>query len=355
MYRIPEPSRRTVLLAGAGSLLFSATSAWATPWPVQATGTAPALTALNEVVESGARIGALRAIAVAHEGRLVAQRTYGGAAPDSLFRINSATKSVSSMLVGIALAQGKLRSLSQTLGELLPQAATALPGSAAAGVTLGQVLGGTTGLAYDWTTHFRDLAKAPDPVQYAFALERDARLSTGSWSYNDAAVGLISPILERAYGLPLDEVARRNLFAPLGIESFEWERDRAGRAIAYGGLRLRVNDLLKLAWTMANGGLWQGAQVVPAEWVAASTRPHVSGAWPNPPIADSGYGYLWFTGNYKGVPVSWAWGYGAQFALLAPSLRLAVATAAAEPAPQQLPAQNQAVATLVTRVLDALI
>lgn len=353
MYRIPEPSRRTVLFAGAGSFLCSTTSAWATPWPVQAPGRV--VPAFNEVVELGARIGALRAIAVAHEGRLVAEQTYGGAAPDTLFRINSATKSISSMLVGIALAQGKLRSLSQTLGELLPQAGLALPGSAAAGVTLGQVLGGTTGLAYDWTRQFRDLAKAPDPVQYAFALARDGRLSTGSWSYNDAAVGLISPILERAYGLPLDEVARRNLFGPLGIESFQWEHDRAGRAIAYGGLRLRVGDLLKLAWTMANGGSWQGVQVVPAEWVGESTRPHVGGAWPNPPIADSGYGYLWFTGSYKGLPVSWAWGYGAQFALLAPSLRLAVATAAAEPPPHQLPAQNQAVATLVARVLDALI
>ena len=79
----------------------------------------------------------------------------------------------------------------------------------------------------------------------------------------------------------------------------------------------------------------------------------MGGAWPNPPIADSGYGYLWFTGTHRGVPVAWAWGYGAQFALLAPSLRLAVATAAREPPPQQLPAQNRAVATLVTRLLDA--
>ena len=118
----------------------------------------------------------------------------------------------------------------------------------------------------------------------------------------------------------------------------------------------RLSKLLrggeKLAWTMADGGRWQGAQVLPADWVAESTRRHVGGAWPNPPIADSGYGYLWFTGTYKSMPVAWAWGYGAQFALLAPSIRVAVATAATEPLPQQLAAQNRAVATVVGRILE---
>lgn len=298
-------------------------------------------------------MGALRAIAVVRDGQLIAERTYGGATPDTLFRINSATKSISSMLVGIALAQGRLRDLSQMLGELLPEAAAAQPGSAAEAVTLRQVLTGSTGLAYDWTRQFRALAGAPDPVQYAFALARDGQ-PAGSWSYNDAAVGLLTPILERAYGLPLPEVARRDLFGPLGIDRFDWQRDRAGHVTAYAGLRLQVSDLLKLAWVMADAGRWEGTQVVPAEWVAESTRRHVGGAWPNPPIADSGYGYLWFTGSYKGVPVAWAWGYGAQFALLAPSLRVAVATAAAEPPPQELPAQNRAVATVVARILDSI-
>jgi CubicO group peptidase (beta-lactamase class C family) len=153
--------------------------------------------------------------------------------------------------------------------------------------------------------------------------------------------------------MPLLEVARQNLFAPLGIDEFEWQQDRAGRPLAYGGLRLQARDLLRIAWMMADGGRWQGAHVVPENWVADSTRRQVGGAWPNPPIDSSSYGYLWFTGTYKDVPVAWAWGYGAQFALLAPSLRLAVVTLATEPAPQQLAIQNRAVATVVARLLDS--
>lgn len=343
-------SRRSLLIAGAASLLPSARIAHAADWRAQVH--TPGWPGLEDSLESGAHVRALRAIAVVRDGQLIAERTYGGSAPDMLFRINSATKSVTSMLVGIALAQGRLRNLSHTLGELLPEAAAAQPGSAAGDVTLRQVLTGSTGLAYDWTTQFRALAGAPDPVQYAFALARDGQ-PAGSWSYNDAAVSLLTPILERAYGLSLPDVARRDLFGPLGIDKFEWQRDRAGRTLAHAGLRLQVRDLLKLAWVMADGGRWQGKQVVPAEWVAESTRRHVGGAWPNPPIADSGYGYLWFTGSYRGIPVAWAWGYGAQFALLAPSLRLAVATAATEPPPQELPAQNRAVATVVARILDS--
>jgi CubicO group peptidase (beta-lactamase class C family) len=67
------------------------------------------------------------------------------------------------MLIGIALGQGKLRSLSQTIAGLLPEAAAAHPGSPAADVTLRQVLTGTTCLAYDRTTQVRALAAASDP------------------------------------------------------------------------------------------------------------------------------------------------------------------------------------------------
>ena len=349
-FRFSPMSRRDVLWLGASSLVASVADAAAPSWP-EAAPAAPG-SRLAEALDAAAPVGVLRAIAVAHDGRLVAERVFREASPETLLRINSATKSVTSLLVGIALGHGRLRSLSQTLGELLPEALAAQPDSAARDVTLGQVLTGTTGLSYDWTRQFRALGAATDPVQFAFALPREAPPGA-AWTYNDPAVGLLGPILERAYGMALPEAARVHLFEPLGIDAFEWQRDASGRAIAYGGLRLRIRDLLKIAWLAVDGGTWRGTRVVPAAWVAESTRRHVGGAWPNPPVEDSGYGFLWFTGTYKGVPVAWAWGFGAQLALLAPSLRLAVATAATEPSPSQLAAHNQAVASVVGRILDA--
>lgn len=341
--------RRALLLSAAGTVLPSA-RAEGSDWPADPPAPGPALQAL---LDEAADLAPLRGLAVAHGGRLVALRAYGSATTESLLRIHSATKSVSGLLVGIALAQGRLRSLDLTLGELLPEDAAAQPGSAAIGVTLRQVLTGTTNLAFDWMAQGRALATAADPVAYAFGLPRDAR-PAGTWSYNDAAIALLSSVLERAFGEPLDAAARRHLFEPLGIAPFAWQRDRTGRPMAYAGLQLRTRDLLKLAWLMVDGGRWQGRQLLTPDWVTQSTTPQVGGAWPNPPIADSAYGQLWFTGRWRGQPVAWAWGYGAQFALLAPTLRVAIATAASEPPPQQLPAQNRAIATLVTRILDSL-
>lgn len=307
---------------------------------------------LEAALASGSSVSALRSLLVVRNGVLVGERYYGGATSTDLLAVNSATKSVCSMLVGKALQQGKLKALSQSVGELLPDFVQKSSSSSASSVTLGQILTGTTNISYEFTTQLRALVTAPDPVQYVLGLPNDGR-APNSWSYNDAAVSLLTPILERAQGMPLEDLAKRDLFAPLGIEHFSWGRDKAGNAMAYMGLKMRTRDLAKLAWLMADGGKWKGTTVLPPEWVAESSRAHVGGVWRNPPIVDTGYGYLWFTGMVRGKPVAWAWGYGGQFALFVPSLKLAVATAATDPRPQDLRTQTAAVMAVVAQVVEA--
>lgn len=308
--------------------------------------------ALEVALTAGTTVSALRSLLVVRNGALVGERYYGGATATDLLAVNSVTKSVCSMLVGQALRQGKLKSLMQTVGELLPDLVQKTPNSSAFGVTLGQILTGTTGIAYDFMTQVRALASSPDPGQYVLGLTGDGK-APNTWSYNDAAVSLLTPILERAQGMPLEDLARRDLFVPLGIERFSWGRDKAGNALAYMGLKLQTRDLVKLAWLMADAGKWNGSSVLPADWVMDSSRAHVAGVWRNPPIVDTGYGYLWFTGSLRGNPAVWAWGYGGQFALFMPSLKLAIATAATSPRPQDLRAQTAAVMAVVAQVVEA--
>lgn len=104
-----------------------------------------------------------------------------------------------SLLVGQALAQGKLAGLSQTVAQLLPDEVARAPGSPAARLTLRQILTGTSGLAYDYTRDMRPLAAAADPVQHVLALP-SSQAAPGGWSYNDAAISLLTPVLERACG-----------------------------------------------------------------------------------------------------------------------------------------------------------
>ena len=308
-------------------------------------------TALNAVLDDGSRLEALRSVVVVRAGMLVAERYYAGASAADLLPINSVTKSVASMLVGQALDQGRIQSLAEPVRRLLPDAVQHVPDSAAAELTLAQILTARSGVVYDYRTEVSALASAADPVAYALSRPADPQTPV-PWSYNDAAVSLIAPILERAQQLRLEQVAERDLFSALGIERYAWQRDRLDMAQSWSGLRLRPRDLAKLAWLMTDNGRWQGRQVVPAEWVAQSTRPHGEAGWRVAPIAEPGYGYLWFTGRLHGQAVAWGWGYGAQFALLVPELQLAVCTAATAPRPQALAAQNQAVMALVARVVS---
>ncbi|MBU2410270.1 MAG: beta-lactamase family protein, partial [Gammaproteobacteria bacterium] len=286
--------------------------------------------ALQRTLDGARSIAALRSVVVVRNGLLVGEQYYGGASAGDLQALHSATKSVASMLVGIAIGQGKIPGVSATLDSLLPAAAAKPQGAATHGITLEQILTGTTGLVYDFTTQMKELEAAADPVDYALGLPLDPA-KPASWVYNDAAVSLLAPVLARAGGRPIEDIATRDLFGPLGISRFAGARDKAGHVMSHRGLRLCARDFAKLAWTMANRGRWRDAQVVPADWVDQSTRFHVPTTWRAAPVRRTGYGYLWFTGELSGHPVAWAWGYGAQFALIVPTLRLAVTTTATAP------------------------
>lgn len=319
-------------------------------WPTSAPG-AQGMdeAAVAAALQAGAALPGLRALVAARHGHIVAERYYGGADADSLLAINSATKSVCALLVGPALRDGRLPGLDRTLAELAPATFATAPASPAARVTLRALLTGRSGQAFD-SAQLASLAAARSLVRLALA-QPDTPAS--GWTYNDAMVALLSPVLEHAQGIDIAEQAERRLFGPLGITRWTWRRDRAGQPIASAGIALRPRDLLKLAALMAAGGRWRGTQVLPQDWVEQSLTPAGPATWRARPVQDIGYGCLWFTGRLHGQRVAWAWGYGGQFALLAPALDLVVASAATAPLPAALQPQTDAVMDLVGRLVRA--
>lgn len=345
-------SRRQLVMAGAALASERVLGAPAADWDSAAPESQGLQAgAVAGVLMAGEAVPGLRALLAARHGVMVAERYYAGASAQSLLPINSATKSVCSMLVGLALRDGRPKSLDDTVAQLIPDAVAEARDSPAAAVTLRQILTGRTGLAFD-PMRFAQLASAKPLERFVLGLPAEAVPPPG-WSYNDAMVALITPILQRAQGAELAALAARQLFAPLGIDRFEWRRDREARALASAGLALRTRDLLKLAALMADGGRWRGTQVLPEDWVSQSVLSAGPATWRVEPVADIGYGLLWFTGRLHGQRVAWAWGYGGQFALLAPELGLVVATAATSPPPAELRAQTDAVMALVGRLVQA--
>jgi CubicO group peptidase (beta-lactamase class C family) len=270
-----------------------------TGWPVASPATQGIDAAALQAVFDGAgertsfTSFALNGIVVVRNGYLVGERYRNyDYPPTSLFVINSVTKSVVSMLVGIALGEGKLKSLDQTVGELLPEVAAKTPNSPVTRMTLAEILTQTSGLQ---EIDSKALFLFADPVASVLG-QPVHRADPPAWAYCNAAVSLLAPILARATGASLEDYARQVLFAPLGIERFGWDHDSTGSAMSWVGLKLSPRDLAKIAWTMGQGGRWRGRQVVPERWVMESVQSRVAPVWRVPPMAVDGYGYLWFTG-----------------------------------------------------------
>jgi CubicO group peptidase (beta-lactamase class C family) len=275
----------------------------------------------------------LRAVLVIKDDRLVAERYYHGVTRGRFLHLYSATKSVTGLLVGIALADGKLTSRDQTLAEVLPPEILAHASRRVRSMTLRGLLSMTTGLGEelswlssgDW-----DRTIVDDPF---FAG------SPGSFSYSSAGTQLLSAVLENATGENLLTYAERKLFGPLGIvtqprgeghpgpgreteATFGWAHDSRGHYAGGSSLRLRGIDMAKLGLLYLHGGEWEGRRVVPRAWVDASTRSRSDGGFPeNVP-----YGFLIWLPREDGRRAYLMAGFGGQYIEVVPSLRLVTVT-----------------------------
>jgi CubicO group peptidase (beta-lactamase class C family) len=294
-----------------------------------------ALDALAEEVRTG-KFGNTHAILVGHREQLAYEAYFKGDernwgedwtrgvmfGPGRLHDARSVTKTVVSTLVGIALHQGHIDSLDAPLSQLLPARNHLLTGEKAK-LTLRHLLTMTAGFAWneDGPSAENDelrMYASSDPL--AYVLERDLTTEPGTrWTYSGGTTHLLGVILEQSTGKPLEEYAREVLFEPVGIERFEWRGDFGGMPAPASGLRLLPRDFLKLGTLFANGGRWNGRQIIPSSWLEEAMRPQVEIALaPNalPAASRSAYGFQWWYDEYDvagdRVRISAASGLGGQ-------------------------------------------
>jgi CubicO group peptidase (beta-lactamase class C family) len=265
----------------------------------------------------------IRSLLVQRHGVLIAEEYFQGAAADSLYQVWSVTKSVMSILAGIALDRDDLTSLDQTLADFLPPVVDSLPDDKG-GITVRQLLTMTCGLEWhelDGGGQYGEWVRSPDMVEYVIDLPW--QYPPGEvFHYHTGCTHLLSVVLTEATGTPMLEFARHNLFEPLGIEDAEWWTDERGYFTGGMGLHLRPRDMMRIGELFLREGRWDGAQVVPAAWVRESTSAHVS-TGPAIPFGHE-YGYLWWVGRGQGRDFYFANGYGGQFILVSPELDLVV-------------------------------
>jgi CubicO group peptidase (beta-lactamase class C family) len=311
---------------------------------------------LDAAAGRAASIPRFRSLLVVRDGRLVLERYWGGVGPDDVADIRSGTKSVVSTLTGIALDMGYLKSLDQTLGELVPpQVGTLRPDEES--ITVRDLLTMTGGWQWDESTvaGYNDWVLSQDHVQYL--LDRPLAHPPGSvFAYNSAGVHLLGVILENVTGMSLPTFADQVLFGPLGISLRAWEPFPEGTVNGAAGLKLRPRDLARIGQLYLQNGRSGSRQIVSADWVVQATQAHF------PWTSDEGggpthvsYGYLWWTDADNDAFL--AWGYRGQYVYVAPSRRLVVVATTAwweidgQSAPPSL--DNQVLDVIVNGVLPA--
>lgn len=247
--------------------------------------------------------------------------------------MRSVSKSVTSLLVGIAIDRKLIASVDEPVARFFPEH-TASISSDWAPVTIGHLLSMSSGAAWDeeraWNDPLNDepkLGTEVDPYRYVLAKPMIAKPGD-VWTYNGGGTDLLGEILHRATGKTLDAFARDALFEPLGISDWSWEPYRNNRIAAAAGLRLRPRDAAKIGQLVLDHGQWDGKQIVSASWIAQATTPRMQA------IGYFGgtlfYGYQWWMGRSlaNGKEVQWvaAIGLGGQRIFIVPSLDMVVVT-----------------------------
>jgi len=261
---------------------------------------------------------AIDSVSIVRNGYLVLDAYVHPFGPDQKHRIHSCTKSIVSALIGIAIEQGYIESVHAPLLDLLP-GRTVAQAEAKSGITLEHLLTMSSGLecrdsylyrwrgldemrrSGDWVQHVLDLPVAEEPGTY--------------FEYCNGGSFLLSAILQEATGQTALSYAQEHLVDPLGIEDVVWPANPAGISIGWGEMRMLPHDMLKIGYLYLNQGQWQGEQIVPAQWVVASTHKQIGGT------LQDGYGYQWWIAE---PDLYMALGYSGQYIVVAAKQDLVV-------------------------------
>jgi len=228
---------------------------------------------------------------------------------DSLHDLRSVTKSLVGLLYGIALQEGIVPDINEPLIDQFPEYKDLASDSQRQSILVRHALSMTMGTEWNEDLPYTDsnnseIAMEMAADRYRFVLDRPLIHKPGKqWTYNGGATAIIAKLIADGAGKSIESYANEKLFKPLGITSYEWIRGHDNVPSAASGLRLNSHDLAKIGQLVLNQGIYEGKQIVPADWLKASFIPQAT--------LETGlrYGFFWWLA-LEDSPPRWVAGFG---------------------------------------------
>ena len=268
----------------------------------------------------------LYSLLVNRNNQTLCERYFNGHHQTDLMNDQSLTKSVVSLLIGIAIEKGKIKSLDQPIVDFFPELRSDSD-KRKPGITIRQIMNQASGLYHE---DLGTLGGIPSylnaPSQKDLVLHSPLNAEPGAtWHYSNAATHLLSVILSIATGTDTYTFAKTNLFDPLNITTLEWMKMQDGYYDGCGllSIRLRSEDMLKIGLLLLHHGRHNDKQLVPAKYVDEVLNPekdyHTDWGFPQ-----STYALCYYHTTVDGTPITYGMGWGGQFLIIIPSLNTVI-------------------------------
>ncbi len=329
-------------------------------------------TTLNKAIEEAKNINQLRSFLVAKNGKLVIEEYFDLKGDPRPQRIQSATKSITSLLIGIAIDKGFIDSEAEAIKSYFPEYFAEYPDEEKENITIQQLLTMSSRLNFvdnsAWSKYENTKSWSEPGAYKAYWFADNARDQALGYElvksdddqvmlYSTPACDLLTTVIRRSTGMTSKDFADKYLFSPLGIKNYLWIHDSAFNYHGGFTIFLRPRALARIGQMVLDGGRVKDQQIVSQSWLDTSFRVYVPEFVTMDTIPTTvDYGYLWYVGSIKGYKYRFAWGYGGQFIFMIPEANtLVVTTAYPEPDGQtHWDKSQQIIKSLMRTVIEAL-
>lgn len=248
-------------------------------------------------------------VIISKNNTIVFEEYYNGKTQDSLTNVQSLTKGIMSILIGIAIDEEYILNENEKIENYFLEEFKELSDNRKSAITIKHLLNQTSGLSWKGYLEHEKWKESKNSIQYVLTKPLE-EVPGNIYNYNSGATHLLSVILTKATGKSTLEFANAYLFKPLNIETVKWEKRAQGYYDGAGfGLKMKPKDLLKIGQLVLNKGVFNSKQIVSLDWMRSMLNKKEKSvtAWG---IRKSKHGYCWYKAKLNGEQVDYGMGYG---------------------------------------------